>query len=170
MQSPGLDRTILVLGGVVVLGMVLAILDATIVNVAVPTLGRDLHTSIATVQWVLTGYLLAFASAIPLTGWATARFGGKRVWLAALALFAAGSCLAGAAWSIDSLVAFRVLQGAGAGLLMPVGQAILAQAAGPERIGRVLSVVGVPMLIAPILGPVIGGAIVGATTWRWIFF
>jgi EmrB/QacA subfamily drug resistance transporter len=166
----GLDRGVLVLGGVVVLGMILAILDATIVNVAVPTLGNDLHTSIATVQWVLTAYLLALATTIPLTSWASARFGAKRVWLAALALFTLGSCLAGAAWSIDSLIAFRVLQGAGAGLVMPVGQAILAQAAGPERIGRVMSVVGVPMLIAPILGPVIGGAIVGAASWRWIFF
>src|SRR5919197_906945 len=155
----GLDRGVLVLGGVVVLGMILAIL--------VPTLGNDLHTSIATVQWVLTAYLLALATTIPLTSWASARFGAKRVWLAALALFTLGSCLAGAAWSIDSLIAFRVLQGAGAGLVMPVGQAILAQAAGPERIGRVMSVVGVPMLIAPILGPVIGGAIVGAASWRW---
>src|SRR6266566_4158033 len=77
----GLDREILVLGGVVVVGMIMAILDATIVNVAIPTLGSDFHTSIATIQWVLTGYLLTFASVIPLTGWATERFGAKRVWL-----------------------------------------------------------------------------------------
>src|SRR5215212_9161732 len=96
----GLDREILVLGGVVVIGMILAILDATIVNVAIPTLGRDLHTSISTIQWVMTGYLLAFASVIPLSGWASGRFGAKRVWIGSLLLFMAGSLLAGAAWSI----------------------------------------------------------------------
>jgi EmrB/QacA subfamily drug resistance transporter len=166
----GLTREILVLGGVVVTGMILAILDATIVNVAIPTLGRDLDTSISTIQWVLTGYLLAFACVIPLTGWLTGRFGTKRVWIGALLVFLAGSALAGAAWSIEALIAFRVVQGLGAGLIMPVGQTILAQAAGPARMGRVMSVVGVPMLLAPIFGPVIGGAIVDQVSWRWIFF
>ena len=82
-----LDREILVLGGVIVVGTIMAILDATIVNVAIPTLGRDFHTSISTIQWVMTGYLLAFASVIPLTGWASERFGAKHVWIAALLLF-----------------------------------------------------------------------------------
>jgi EmrB/QacA subfamily drug resistance transporter len=165
-----LDREILVLGGVVVIGMLLAILDATIVNVAIPTLGHDLETSISTIQWVMTGYLLAFASVIPLSGWASERFGANRVWIGSLLLFLVASALSGAAWSIESLIGFRVLQGAGAGLLMPVGQTILAQAAGPQRIGRVMSVLGVPMLLGPIFGPVIGGAIVEETSWRWIFF
>src|SRR5206468_603962 len=127
--SEKLDRETLVLGAVVVIGTIMAILDATIVNVAVPTLGRDFHTSISTIQWVMTGYLLAFASVIPLTGWASERFGAKRVWITSLLLFLAGSVLAGAAWSVDALIAFRVLQGLGAGLLMPVGQTILARAA-----------------------------------------
>src|ERR671935_63241 len=86
-----LTREILVLGGVVILGMILAILDATIVNVAIPTLGRDFHTSISTIQWVMTAYLLAFASVIPLTGWAAGEFGPKRVWLAAPLPFLAGA-------------------------------------------------------------------------------
>src|SRR5919201_560271 len=165
-----LDRELLVLGGVVVVGTIMAILDATIVNVAIHTLGRDFHTSVSTIQWVMTAYLLAFAAVIPLTGWASERFGAKQVWIAALLLFMAGSALAGSAWSIDSLIAFRVLQGIGGGLLMPVGQTILAQAAGPQRIGRVMSVVGVPMLLGPVFGPVIGGAIVDQASWRWIFF
>jgi EmrB/QacA subfamily drug resistance transporter len=169
-SGQGLDRDVLVLGGVVVIGMIMAILDATIVNVAIPTLGSDFHASISSIQWVLTGYLLALATAIPLTGWAGQRFGTKQVWIGALLLFTAGSVLAGAAWSIESLILFRVLQGVGAGLIMPIGQTILAQAAGPRRIGRVMSVLGVPMLLAPILGPVIGGAIVDQLSWRWIFF
>src|SRR5215468_9664615 len=106
-----LDREILVLGAVVVLGAIMAILDATIVNVAIPTLAVDLHASIATIQWVATGYLLAFASAIPLTGWASERFGAKRVWIGALLVFMTGSVLAGLSWSVGSLIAFRVLQG-----------------------------------------------------------
>src|ERR671925_1354918 len=96
-SEKGLDRGILVLGGVVVIGTIMAILDATIVNVAIPTLGRELGTSIATIQWVMTGYLLAFAAVIPLTGWASERFGAKRVWIAALVVFMAGSALAGSA-------------------------------------------------------------------------
>ncbi len=165
-----LDREILVLGAVVVLGTIMSVLDMTIVNVAIPTLGGDLHTSISTIQWVLTGYMLAFASVIPLTGWATERFGAKRVWLVSLLLFMLGSALSGAAWSIGSLIGFRALQGLGAGMLLPVGQTILAQAAGPQRMGRVMSVIGVPMLLAPVFGPVLGGAILGEVSWRWIFF
>src|SRR5919198_5354571 len=145
-REHGLDREILVLGGVVVIG------------------------SISTIQWVMTGYLLAFASVIPLTGWGSERFGAKPVWIASLLLFMTGSALAGAAWSIEALIVFRVLQGFGGGLILPVGQTLLAQAAGPQRFGRVMSVVGVPMLLAPIFGPVIGGAIVDQASWRWIFF
>src|ERR671930_720323 len=120
-----LGREILVLGAVIVVGTIMAILDATIVNVAIPTLGRDLHTSISTIQWVMTGYLLAFASVIPLSGWASGRFGAKRVWIAALLVFMAGSVLAGVATTLPALIAFRVLQGVGGGLLMPVGQTVL---------------------------------------------
>ena len=166
----GLSREILVLAGVVILGTIMTVLDLTVVNVAIPTLGSDLSASIPAIQWVLTGYMLAFATVIPLTGWAAERFGAKRVWLTALLLFLAGSVLAGAAWSIGSLIAFRVVQGFGAGMILPVGQTILAQAAGPRRMGRVMSVIGVPMLLAPVFGPVIGGAIIDAASWRWIFF
>src|SRR5260370_24693794 len=145
------------------------LLDLTIVNVAIPTLGAGLHASIPAVQWVLTGYMLAFAAVIPLTGWAGEHFGAKRAWLAALGLFLGASVLAAVAWSIASLIAFRVLQGLGAGMILPVGQTILAQAAGPQRMGRVMSVIGVPLLLAPVFGPVLGGAIIGAASWRLIF-
>src|SRR5215471_13110996 len=168
-RSDRLNREILVLAGVVILGTIMTVLDLTVVNVAIPTLGSDLAASIPAIQWVLTGYMLAFATVIPLTGWAAERFGAKRVWLAVLVLFLAGSVFAAGAWSIGSLIAFRVLQGLGAGMILPVGQTILAQAAGPQRMGRVMSVIGVPMLLAPVFGPVIGGAIISAASWRWIF-
>jgi EmrB/QacA subfamily drug resistance transporter len=165
-----LTREILAPAVVVVLGTIMTILDATIVNVALPTLGRDLHASIAAIQWVPTVYLLAFASVIPLTGWAAGRFGAKQVWLASLGLFMAGSLLAGLAPSIGALIAFRAVQGFGGGMIMPLGQLMLARLAGPQRMGRVMSIVGVPLLLAPVFGPLIGGALVGAASWRWIFF
>jgi EmrB/QacA subfamily drug resistance transporter len=169
-RGEGLSREILVLAGVVILGTIMTVLDLTVVNVAIPTLASDLGASIPAIQWVMTGYMLAFATVIPLTGWAAERFGARRAWIFALLLFLAGSVLAGAAWSIGSLIAFRVLQGLGAGMILPVGQTILAQAAGPQRMGRVMSVIGVPMLLAPVFGPLLGGAIIGAASWRWIFF
>jgi EmrB/QacA subfamily drug resistance transporter len=165
-----LTREILMLATVVVLGAIMTVLDATIVNVALPTLGREFGTSIATIQWVTTAYLLAFASVIPLTGWASQRLGAKELWLLSLALFTIGSLLAGLSWSIGALIAFRVVQGLGGGMIMPLGQTMLAQAAGPQRMGRVMSIIGVPLLLAPIIGPVIGGLLIDAVSWRWIFF
>src|SRR4051812_20402933 len=166
----GLDRALLRLASVVVLGTIMSILDTTIVNVAIETLGRELHASLSSIQWVSTGYLLALATVIPLTGWSMERFGGKRMWMLSVTLFLLGSTLCGLAWSTESLVVFRVLQGFGGGMILPIGQAILAQAAGPQRMGRVMSVIGVPTLLGPILGPVIGGLIVDHFSWRWIFF
>ena len=158
------------LASVVVLGTIMSILDTTIVNVAIETLGKDLGSSLSSIQWVSTGYLLALATVIPLTGWSMERFGGRRMWMISVALFLVGSTLCGLAWSTESLIVFRVLQGFGGGMIMPIGQAILAQAAGPQRMGRIMSVIGVPTLLGPILGPVIGGLIVDNFSWRWIFF
>src|ERR671936_2635344 len=169
-RDGGLEREIVTLAAVVVLGTIMTVLDLTIVNVAIPTLGREFATSISAIQWVMTGYMLAFASVIPLAGWASERFGAKRVWIASLLVFVSGSALCGLAWSIGSLIVFRVLQGLGAGMILPVGQTMLAQAAGPQRMGRVMSLIGVPMLLAPVFGPVLGGAIVDSASWRWIFY
>jgi EmrB/QacA subfamily drug resistance transporter len=169
-SNEGLDRRLLAIASVVVLGAIMSILDTTVVNVAINTLSRDFDTELATIQWIVTGYTLALATVIPITGWAADRFGTKRLYLLAIVLFVGGSALCGAAWSAESLIAFRVLQGLGGGMLMPAGMTILTRAAGPQRVGRVMAIIGVPMLLGPILGPILGGWLVDEASWRWIFF
>src|SRR4051812_26318880 len=165
-----LDRRILTIASVVVLGAIMSILDTTVVNVAINTLARDFHTTLPTIQWVATGYTLALATVIPLTGWGAERFGTKRLYMTSITLFVLGSVLSGLAWSSGSLIAFRVLQGFGGGMIMPAGMTILTRAAGPHRVGRVMAVIGVPMMLGPIFGPVLGGWLVDSASWRWIFF
>src|ERR1017187_7567101 len=126
------------IAGVVILGMIMSILDTTIVNVALHTLGHDLHSSLAQIQWVITGYLLSLAAVIPITGWAARRYGAKRVYMTSLVLFTIGSAPCGVAPSTTELLVFRVLQGAGGGMIMPIAQLIMAQVAGPKRMGRVM--------------------------------
>jgi EmrB/QacA subfamily drug resistance transporter len=166
----GLPKDVRPIAIVVVIGAIMSILDATIVNVALQTLREDLHVSLATIQWVSTGYLLALAAVIPLTGWMAERFGARRVWMGAVGAFVLTSVLCGAAWNANTLIAFRVLQGLAGGMIMPIGMITLAQAAGPKRMGRVMSVVGVPMLLGPVIGPVLGGLLVDNLSWRWIFY
>src|SRR5919202_3894510 len=169
-QEEPLGREVWIVAAVVIVGVIMSILDTTIVNVALETLSRELNSPLNTIQWVATGYLLALATVIPLTGWMSERFGAKQVWMTSVALFGAGSALCGLAWSAESLIAFRILQGFGGGMIMPVGMSVLAQTAGPTRLGRVMAVIGVPTLLGPILGPVIGGLIVDSVSWRWIFY
>lgn len=154
---------------VVTLGAALSILDTTVVNVALETLGRELGASLTTLQWVATAYLLALATTIPLTGWAADRFGARRLFLAAVAAFTAASALAGLAWSAESLIAFRALQGLGGGLIMPAGIVLVGEAAGPRRMARTMSAIGIPLLVAPALGPLVGGGLLAALDWRWVF-
>src|ERR1700710_2080683 len=156
-----LDAGVLKVAGVVVLGAIMSILDITVVSVALPTFQTVFNTSYANVAWTMTGYTLALATVIPLSGWAADRFGTKRMYMTALVLFVLGSALCSTAWNIGSLITFRVLQGLGGGMLMPVGMAIMTRAAGPQRIGRVMAVLGVPMLLGPITGPILGRRVVG---------
>jgi EmrB/QacA subfamily drug resistance transporter len=165
-----LDRNLMLIASVVVVGAVMSILDVTVVNVAINTLARDFETTLPTIQWVATGYTLALATVIPLSGWASDRFGTKRLYMLSIALFVAGSVLSGLAWSAESLILFRVLQGFGGGMIMPVGMTILTRAAGTDRVGRVMAIIGVPMLLGPIFGPILGGWLVDDFSWRWIFF
>src|SRR4051794_2909988 len=164
-----LDARVLIVAGVVVLGAIMSILDITVVSVALPTFQDVFDTSYANVAWTMTGYTLALATVIPLSGWAADRFGTKRLYITALVLFVLGSALCSTAWNIGSLITFRVLQGLGGGMLMPVGMAIMTRAAGPDRIGRVMAVLGVPMLLGPIAGPILGGWLIDAASWHWIF-
>jgi EmrB/QacA subfamily drug resistance transporter len=138
--------------------------------VALATLGRDLHASVAQIQWVVTGYMLALAAVIPVSGWAAERFGSKRIYLLSVVLFTVGSILCGISTSTTELVVFRVLQGVGGGMILPLGQMVMAEAAGPKRMGRVMSILAVPVMLAPIIGPTIGGLILQNISWRWIFF
>jgi EmrB/QacA subfamily drug resistance transporter len=169
-ETNKIDRHVWRISFVVIIGAIMSILDTTIVNVALATLGRDLHAGITDIQWVVTGYMLSLAAVIPVTGWAAERFGAKQVYLVSLTLFTLASALCGLANSTTELIGFRVLQGIGGGMILPIGQLMMAQAAGPERMGRVMSIVAVPAMLAPILGPTIGGLIVDNISWRWIFY
>jgi len=165
-----ISRELLLVASVVILGVIMSILDTTVVNVAIDRLAGRFHTTLPTIQWVITGYTLALATVIPLSGWIADRFGTKRLYMGSIAMFVAGSCLSGLAWSTGTIIFFRVLQGLGGGMIMPAAMTILTRAAGPQRIGRVMAIMGVPMLLGPILGPILGGWLVTDVSWRWIFF
>ncbi len=167
--SDKLDRSVLLVAGVVVLGAIMSILDITVVSVALPTFTDTFQAKTSDVAWTMTGYTLALAMVIPLTGWAADRFGTKRLYLLAVSLFTAGSVLCAAANSLEMLIAFRVLQGLGGGMLMPLGMTMLTHAAGPARVGRVMAVMGIPMLLGPIFGPILGGVMIDHLSWHWIF-
>ncbi|MFI5611177.1 MFS transporter [Amycolatopsis sp. NPDC051903] len=166
--DPG-DAALWRLGGVLIMGAVLSILDATIVSVGIGTIAHDLGSPLTTVQWVSSAYLLAASLTIPLSGWLTDRFGGKAVWLGAVTLFTAGTLLCGFAWSAPALILFRTLHGLGGGLMQPVGQALFARSAGP-KLARMIGVVTLPATVAPVLGPLLGGALIQGFGWRWLFF
>src|ERR687886_607954 len=167
--APFSIRTIALPLAAIVLGTFMAILDNTVVNVALPTLERFFKVDLHQIQWVVTGYMLAQAAVIPLSGWLGDRFGAKRLYLISLSLFALGSALCALAPSSTMLIAFRVLQGLGGGMLMPLGMSFIYRLSPPDKRGLVMSVFGVPILLAPALGPVLSGWLVEYVDWRWIF-
>lgn len=169
MTEAALDRSILKLGGVVMVGALTPLLDMTMVTVALSRIAAGFGASVVTVQWVSAAYLLSIAITIPTTGRLVERFGARAMWLTALTVFCAGSALCATAWSAGSLIAFRVLQGLGGGMIVPLTMMILAKAAGPDRRGRVMSLVAIPAQLAPIAGPLLGGLVVDTIGWQWIF-
>jgi EmrB/QacA subfamily drug resistance transporter len=153
---------------VAAIGSFMAQLDATVVNVSLANLATDLHVSLSAIQWVTSGYLLALALMLPLNGWLVDRIGAKALYLWCFAAFTLSSTLCGLAWSANSLIVFRVLQGMSGGLLAPMAQMMIARAAG-KQMAQVVSVAALPILLAPLLGPVIAGAILQFASWRWLF-
>jgi EmrB/QacA subfamily drug resistance transporter len=169
-----IDGAVLKVAGVIVLGSIMSILDITVVNVALPTFQRvfangSTELDYSLVAWTVTAYTLALATVIPATGWAADRFGTKRLYITAIALFTLGSVLCAAAWDIHSLITFRVIQGLGGGMLMPLGMTIMTRAAGPRRMGRLMAILGIPMMLGPIGGPILGGWLIDSLSWHWIF-
>jgi EmrB/QacA subfamily drug resistance transporter len=156
--------------GVFIFGLFMDILDTTIVNVALPRLAEEFHANTATLEWVVTGYVLSLALWIPASGWIGDRFGTKKTFMFATAMFVVGSALCGRAWSIESLVFFRILQGVGGGMLTPVGTAMLYRAFTPAERARASAIMSIPTMFAPMLGPLFGGFLVDAVSWRWIFY
>jgi EmrB/QacA subfamily drug resistance transporter len=164
--DPAVVRTALIL----VVGGLAVVFDTTIVSVALHTLSVKLGTSVTTIQWVSTGYLLALGIAVPLSTWGLQRFGGKRLWIFSLAVFLAGSAGSSLAWDVGSLIGWRVVQGIGGGLMLPLMTTLVFQAAGGKSLGRLVTYVALPALLGPILGPLIGGAILTHLSWRFMFW
>src|SRR6476620_480209 len=144
----------------VIIGMIMVILDSTVVNVAIPGLQADFHSSLSIIQWTITGYTLALSAVIPLAGWMSDRFGAKKIFLITIVLFTVGSVLCSIAQTPEQLILYRVIQGLGGGMVAPIGMAMIFRLAPPDKIGAVMGTLGVPMLLAPALGPVLAGYLV----------
>ncbi|HWD73688.1 MAG TPA: DHA2 family efflux MFS transporter permease subunit [Solirubrobacteraceae bacterium] len=168
-QVPRIEPHVMRVATVVILGAIMSVLDTTIVNVALHDLSLDLHATLGGIQWVITGYLLSLAAVIPVTGWAVRRYSARRLYLIALVVFTLGSGLCALASTSGELIAFRVLQGIGGGMLTPIGQMILVKAAGPRNLPKVMSLIGVPIVLAPVFGPTLGGLLLQSVGWEWIF-
>ena len=165
-----LDPTVVRTALILVVGAMAVIFDTTIVSVALHTLSVKLDTSVTTIQWVTTGYLLALGIAVPLSTWGMQRFGGKRLWMFSLAVFLVGSVGSSLAWDVGSLIGWRVVQGIGGGLMLPLMTTLIFQAADGKSLGRLVTYVALPALLGPILGPLIGGAILTHLSWRFMFW
>lgn len=169
-QSNKLPKEVLSAAWAIALGAIAPMLDSTMVNIAIDQLTKTFQTDLAMIQWAITGYILAMAMAVPIAGWLMNHFNGKKIFIGAVILFGITSILAGISWNVTSFIVFRLLQGFSAGIITPLMSTLLVKTAGPENVGRVMAIVSTPMIFGPILGPVLGGFIVQAASWRWIFF
>jgi MFS transporter, DHA2 family, multidrug resistance protein len=164
-----LDAGVLRITGVCALARMMGVLDSTVVAVAQRTFIVKFESNQTVVAWTLTAYALALATAIPLAGWAADRFGAKRLFMGSVLAFTLGSLLCATAPNISLLIAFRVIQGFACGIFMPLNYTVLTRAAGPRRVGRLLALMTIPALLAPICGPVLGGWLIESFGWQWIF-
>jgi EmrB/QacA subfamily drug resistance transporter len=153
----------------IIAGLFMVVLDSTAMNVALSTLVKDFNTQLPTLQWVVTGYMLAQAAVIPLAGWLSDRYGAKNIFLISVVLFTIGSLLCATPNSASWLIAFRILQGLGGGFVMPVSMAYVFRLSPPNKVGAVMGMMGIPILFAPAIGPVLSGWLVEFHSWRWIF-
>ncbi len=153
-----------------IFGVFMDILDVTVVNVALPSIAEEFDVGPSTIEWIVIGYIVSLAVWIPASGWIGDRFGTKKTFMFALVMFSVASALCGAAWNIESLIAFRVLQGVGGGMLAPVGMAMLFRAFPPAERARASAVLAIPTVLAPAVGPVFGGIVTTHASWRWIFY
>ena len=167
--NDGVDPRIWTIAWVVLLGPLMTSLDSTVVNVSLGRLGQELHAPLTTIQWVISGYLLALALILPLCGWLVDRVGAKRVYLGCFTAFTAASMACGLAASAAALIGFRVLQGMAGGLLVPMAQLMTARGAG-RQMARIMGLMSMPVLLGPICGPALAGFILQHASWRWIFF
>ncbi|KMY50249.1 DHA2 family efflux MFS transporter permease subunit [Peribacillus loiseleuriae] len=169
-KEPGLPKEILAASWAIALGAIAPMLDSTMVNIAIDTLIKDFNTTLGIVQWSITGYVLALAIAVPVSGWLMNKFNGKKIFIGAVIAFGVISVFIGFSWDIFSFIFFRLLQGFSAGIITTLMMTLLVKTAGQERLGRVMAIVSTPMIFGPIFGPVIGGFIVQGASWHWIFF
>ena len=153
----------------IITGMIMIILDSTIVNVALPVLVDDFHKSVTYMQWAITGYTLALSAVIPLAGWISDRFGAKKIFLISIGLFTIGSVLCSVSQSANQLIVFRIIQGIGGGMVSPIGIAMVFRLAPKEKMGSIMGMLGIPMLLGPALGPIVAGYFIEYVSWHWIF-
>lgn len=168
-EEPFSIRSILAPLVAIIVGLFMVILDGTAVNVALPGLVQQFESSLSVVQWTVTGYALAQAAVIPLAGWLSDRFGAKRIFLISVGMFTIGSLLCALATDVSQLIAYRILQGLGGGMVMPIAMAFTYRLSPPSKVGAVMGMMGIPILLAPALGPVLAGWLVDYATWKWIF-
>ncbi len=153
----------------IIVGSFMVILDTTVMNVVLPTLVEDFKAGLSTLEWTVTGYMLATAAVIPMAGWLSDRYGAKRIFLTSIFMFTLGSSLCATSNQVEWLIAFRVIQGLGGGFVIPVGLAYVFKLSPPEKVGTVMGLFGVPILLAPAIGPVVSGWLAEFHSWRWIF-
>ncbi|MGG2091500.1 MDR family MFS transporter [Bacillus sp. S13(2024)] len=169
-KEPGIPKEILTAAWAIALGAIAPMLDSTMVNIVIDQLNKDFNTTLDTIQWSITGYVLALAIAVPVSGWLMNQFNGKKIFIGAVIAFGVISVCVGISWNISSFIFFRLIQGFSAGIITPLMSTLLVKTAGPENLGKVMAIVSTPMILGPILGPVIGGGVVHSASWHWIFF